>query len=86
MITGVIRSSVRQLQYSHHWNQLCYPAPVFSQLRMYSDHVNIIEEAKLKLDQLTEDPGNEAKLKLYSLYKQASCSFMNPILNCFLCI
>ena len=37
---------------------------------MYSDHVNIIKKAKVKLDQLTEDPGNEAKLKLYSLYKQ----------------
>jgi len=68
MITGIIRSSVR-LQSTHHWHRLCHPTYVFNQ-RMYSDHVDVIEKAKLKLDQLTEDPGNEAKLKLYSLYKQ----------------
>ena len=71
MITGVIRRSVRQLQWTHHWRRLCYPTHVFSQ-RMYSGHVDIIEKAKQQLEQLTEDPGNEAKLKLYALYKQVS--------------
>lgn len=32
-----------------------------------------LEKAKEKLSTLTEDPGNEVKLKLYGLYKQASC-------------
>lgn len=71
MITGVIRRGVRQFQWTHQWHRLCYPTHVFSQ-RMYSDHVGIIEKAKLQLEQLTEDPGNEAKLKLYALYKQVS--------------
>lgn len=71
MITGIIRSSVRQFQHTHHWRRLCYPTHVLSQ-RMYSDHVDIIEKAKLKVEKLTEDPGNEAKLKLYGLYKQVS--------------
>ena len=69
MITGIIRSGVKHLRYTHRWHQPCYPVHVSSQ-RMYSDHVDVIAKAKLKLDQLTEDPGNEAKLKLYSLYKQ----------------
>ena len=71
MITGMICRGVKQFQYTHHWHRICYPVHVSSQ-RMYSDHVDIIEKAKLKLEQLTEDPGNEAKLKLYSLYKQVS--------------
>ena len=64
----MIRSGVKHLRYTHHWHQLCYP----SSQRMYSDHVDMIEKAKFKLEKLTEDPGNESKLKLYSLYKQVS--------------
>ena len=32
-----------------------------------------LEKAKEKLSTLTEDPGNDVKLKLYGLYKQVSC-------------
>jgi hypothetical protein len=30
------------------------------------------EDAKVRLTSLSEDPGNEAKLKLYALFKQVS--------------
>ena len=67
----MIRSGVKLLRCTHRWHQFSYPVHVSSQ-RAYSDHGEIIEKAKLKLDQLSEDPGNEAKLKLYSLYKQVN--------------
>ena len=31
-----------------------------------------MEDAKKRVGQLTEDPGNEVKLKMYALYKQVS--------------
>ena len=67
----MIRSGVKLLRCTHRWHQFSCPVYVSSQ-RTYSDHADTIEKAKLKLDQLTEDPGNEAKLKLYGLYKQVS--------------
>ena len=33
-----------------------------------------LEQAKTRVTQLKEDPGNEVKLKLYGLYKQVPCS------------
>ena len=36
--------------------------------------VEELEAAKQKLSTLTEDPGNEAKLKLYGFFKQVSDS------------
>lgn len=35
------------------------------------------ENAKSNLELLKNDPGNDAKLKLYALYKQASCGNCN---------
>lgn len=35
------------------------------------------ESAKTKLDSLTEDPGNDTKLKMYALFKQATVGSNN---------
>ena len=39
-------------------------------VRRFSSASEDLEKAKARLSVLTEDPGNEAKLKLYGLYKQ----------------
>ena len=67
MIAGIFHSSVRRYVV-HHSFHLAKPLPV--NYRVFSSHLDVIEKAKERLNQLTEDPGNEAKLKLYGLYKQ----------------
>ena len=39
-------------------------------VRQFSTASEDLEKAKARLSVLTEDPGNDVKLKLYSLYKQ----------------
>ena len=39
-------------------------------VRMFSDMADRFAAAQQKLNTLTEDPGNNAKLKLYGLFKQ----------------
>ena len=39
-------------------------------VRQYSSASEDLEKAKARLNVLTEDPGNDMKLKLYGLYKQ----------------
>ena len=43
--------------------------PVYCARRLLST-VEDLEKTKQRLNVLTEDPGNDAKLKLYGLYKQ----------------
>jgi len=70
MIAGIVRSSMRRYVVRHSF-QLAKPCSAyFLNHRIFSSHVDVIEKAKERLNQLTEDPGNEAKLKLYGLYKQ----------------
>ena len=47
------------LRQFHASSSVCYPA-----------HDVKFEEAKTRLNSLQEDPGNEAKLKIYALFKQ----------------
>ena len=39
-----------------------------------------MENAKKRVSQLSEDPGNEVKLKMYALFKQVS-NFKNQLYN-----
>ena len=39
-------------------------------VRPFSSAIEDLEKAKARLSVLTEDPGNDVKLKLYGLYKQ----------------
>ena len=39
-------------------------------VRSFSSASEDLEKAKARLSVLTEDPGNDVKLKLYGLYKQ----------------
>ena len=73
MITGIVRSSVRRYAV-HHSFQLTKSFLINH--RVFSSHLDVIEKAKERLNQLAEDPGNEAKLKLYGLYKQV-CKLRN---------
>jgi peroxisomal 3,2-trans-enoyl-CoA isomerase len=42
-----------------------------------SSDIEALNQAKDKLNQLTEDPGNDTKLQLYALYKQATVGTCN---------
>ena len=44
--------------------------PRFSSVRCFSDINSKFDEAQKKLNTLTEDPGNAAKLQIYGLFKQ----------------
>lgn len=49
--------------------------------KTYSSVSNDMEEAKKRVALLTEDPGNDVKLKMYALYKQATvgeCNVKKP--------
>ena len=79
MIAGIVRSSVRRYVVRHSF-QLAKPCSAyFVNHRIFSSHVDVIEKAKERLNQLAEDPGNEAKLKLYGLYKQVHLYVVNVI-------
>jgi len=67
MIAGIVHFSVRRYVV-HQSFQLTKHCPAYH--RVFSSNVDVLEKAKERLNQLTEDPGNEAKLKLYGLYKQ----------------
>ena len=41
-------------------------------IRCFSDIDSRFEAAQVKLNTLTEDPGNAAKLKIYGLFKQVN--------------
>ena len=41
-------------------------------IRCFSDIGSRFEAAQVKLNTLTEDPGNAAKLKIYGLFKQVN--------------
>ncbi|XP_063694774.1 enoyl-CoA delta isomerase 2-like [Bolinopsis microptera] len=50
-------------------------------IRCFSDIGSRFEAAQVKLNTLTEDPGNSAKLKIYGLFKQANvgpCNIPKP--------
>ena len=47
-----------------------------SSLRRFSSLSDDLERAKERLNILTEDPGNDAKLKLYGLYKQVGADVL----------
>ena len=46
----------------------------WSSIRCFSDVSSRFEAAQVKLNTLTEDPGNAAKLKIYGLFKQVLCN------------
>ena len=48
-----------------------------SSLRRFSSLSDDLERAKERLNILTEDPGNDAKLKLYGLYKQVGTDVLH---------
>ena len=57
---------------------------VYSQgVRQFSTASEDLEKAKTRLSVLTEDPGNDVKLKLYSLYKQVGR--LSPLVGYSVC-
>ena len=48
----------------------------WNSIRCFSDVSSRFEAAQVKLNTLTEDPGNAAKLKIYGLFKQVSSKGM----------
>ncbi len=46
------------------------PSRTSPSVRPFSSASEDLEKAKARLSILTEDPGNDVKLKLYGLYKQ----------------
>jgi len=70
-------NSSRQINFKA--NQTAITASILKQQQRFLS--STMEEAKKRVGQLTEDPGNEAKLKMYALYKQASegkCNTKKP--------
>ena len=51
----------------------CFVTPArLGSIRCFSDIGSRFEAAQVKLNTLTEDPGNAAKLKIYGLFKQVN--------------
>lgn len=57
----LVKSQCQLLRQFHASSVVCYPA-----------HDAKFEDAKNRLNSLKEDPGNETKLKIYALFKQAT--------------
>ena len=64
------------------------PAPSISSspgTRQFSSASEDLEKAKARLTLLTEDPGNDVKLKLYALYKQVRKHLLRSIFSSHAC-
>lgn len=78
VLFGVLRRCLTTVQSTTKPSQTAYTRTPVACRRWFNTSVNLsksvedLEAAKQKVTTLTEDPGNEAKLKLYGLFKQVS--------------